>query len=83
MGDETDRNIARTLGEELPEKKSDLQLALGTLKGMSGVESGAAIGATVLGKGGGRKDMAQGGGSKTEALGRALESVGQIIESAS
>lgn len=37
----------------------------------------------VGGKGGGRKDMAQGGGSKTEALGRALESVMQIIESAS
>ena len=38
---------------------------------------------TVGGKGGGRKDMAQGGGSKPEALGRALESVGQIIKGAS
>ena len=38
---------------------------------------------TVGGKGGGRKDMAQGGGSKPEALGRALESVEQIIEEAS
>lgn len=37
---------------------------------------------TVGGKGGGRKDMAQGGGNKTEALGRALESVEQIIKGA-
>jgi alanyl-tRNA synthetase len=36
----------------------------------------------VGGKGGGRKDMAQGGGSKPEALGQALESVGQMIEEA-
>ena len=34
----------------------------------------------VGGKGGGRKDMAQGGGSKPEALGQALESVAQMIE---
>jgi alanyl-tRNA synthetase len=34
----------------------------------------------VGGKGGGRKDMAQGGGSKPEALGLALKSVDQLIE---
>ncbi len=34
----------------------------------------------VGGKGGGRKDMAQGGGSRPEALGQALESVDQMIE---
>ncbi len=31
------------------------------------------------GKGGGRPDMAQGGGSRPELLGQALESVGEII----
>jgi alanyl-tRNA synthetase len=36
----------------------------------------------VGGKGGGRNDMAQGGGSKPEALGQALETVGQMIEDA-
>jgi alanyl-tRNA synthetase len=34
----------------------------------------------VGGKGGGRKDMAQGGGSKPEALGQALECVDQMIQ---
>jgi alanyl-tRNA synthetase len=34
----------------------------------------------VGGKGGGRADMAQGGGSRTEKLGRALESVYELIE---
>ena len=34
----------------------------------------------VGGKGGGRKDMAQGGGSKPEALGQALESAAQMIK---
>lgn len=36
----------------------------------------------VGGKGGGRKDMAQGGGSKPEALREALETVGHMIEDA-
>ena len=36
----------------------------------------------VGGKGGGRKDMAQGGGSKPEALRQALETVGHMIEDA-
>jgi alanyl-tRNA synthetase len=31
------------------------------------------------GKGGGRPDMAQGGGSRPELLGQALDSVGEII----
>jgi alanyl-tRNA synthetase len=31
------------------------------------------------GKGGGRPDMAQGGGSRPELLGQALQSVGEII----
>jgi alanyl-tRNA synthetase len=35
----------------------------------------------VGGKGGGRADMAQGGGNRTEELGRALESVYAIIGS--
>jgi alanyl-tRNA synthetase len=35
----------------------------------------------VGGKGGGRADMAQGGGSRPEDLGRALETVYEIIES--
>jgi alanyl-tRNA synthetase len=34
----------------------------------------------VGGKGGGRADMAQGGGNRPEDLGRALESVYEIIE---
>jgi alanyl-tRNA synthetase len=37
----------------------------------------------VGGKGGGRKDMAQGGGSNSEALGQALESVDHIIREVS
>ena len=38
------------------------------------------LSSTVGGKGGGRADMAQGGGSRPEDLGRALESVYEIIE---